>query len=128
MLVAVPMTVLVAGTLDRRQHGDRFVHGKPAHLQQVDDDGTDLRQHDTFISAVVHGLLLDAKGPARHVRATLASYKVDVVFEMVGGWLMLGKAYEAIGQRTMAADAFRKATEIAPGNAEAVEGYMRTRG
>lgn len=45
-----------------------------------------------------------------------------------GGWLMLGRAYEAIGQRTMAAEAYKKATEIAPGNAEAIEGYMRTRG
>ncbi len=44
-----------------------------------------------------------------------------------GGWMMLGKAYESIGQRTLAADAYRKATELAPGNAEAVEGYMRTR-
>lgn len=44
--------------------------------------GTDLRQHDSFVSAVVHGLLIDpaGKSPARHVRATLSSYKVDVVF------------------------------------------------
>ncbi len=44
-----------------------------------------------------------------------------------GGWMMQGKAYEAFGQRTLAAQAFKKATELAPGNAEAIEGYMRTR-
>lgn len=44
-----------------------------------------------------------------------------------GGWMMQGKAYEAFGQRNLAAQAFKKATELAPGNAEAIEGYMRTR-
>ena len=42
-------------------------------------------------------------------------------------WSMLGRAYETFGQRSMAADAWRTATELAPGNAEAIEGYMRTR-
>ncbi len=45
-----------------------------------------------------------------------------------GAFLMLGKAYESFGQRTLAADAYRKASELAPSNAEAIEGYMRTRG
>ncbi|GDX78779.1 hypothetical protein LBMAG42_05900 [Deltaproteobacteria bacterium] len=44
-----------------------------------------------------------------------------------GGWLMMGKAYETFGQKGLAAEAFKKATELAPGNAEAIEGYMRTR-
>ncbi|MBM4392662.1 MAG: tetratricopeptide repeat protein [Deltaproteobacteria bacterium] len=45
-----------------------------------------------------------------------------------GAFLMLGKAYESFGQRGLAADAYRKASELAPSNAEAIEGYMRTRG
>ncbi len=44
-----------------------------------------------------------------------------------GAWLMLGRAYESFGQRGLAAEAFKRATELAPGSAEAVEGYMRTR-
>lgn len=44
-----------------------------------------------------------------------------------GGWLMLGKAFETFGQKGLAAEAYKKATELAPGNAEAIEGYMRTR-
>ncbi|MSQ02833.1 MAG: tetratricopeptide repeat protein [Myxococcales bacterium] len=44
-----------------------------------------------------------------------------------GAWLMLGRAYESFGQRGLAAQAFKRATELAPGSAEAVEGYMRTR-
>ncbi len=44
-----------------------------------------------------------------------------------GASLMLGRAYESFGQRALAAEAFKRATELAPGSAEAVEGYMRTR-
>lgn len=45
-----------------------------------------------------------------------------------GAFLMLGKAYEGFGQRSLAADAYRRASDLAPSNAEAIEGYMRTRG
>lgn len=45
-----------------------------------------------------------------------------------GAFLMLGRAYEAFGQRALAATAYRRAADLAPGNAEAIEGYMRTRG
>lgn len=42
-------------------------------------------------------------------------------------WMMLAKGYEGFGQRAMAHAAWQTATELAPGNAEAIEGYMRTR-
>lgn len=45
-----------------------------------------------------------------------------------GAFLMLGKALEAFGQTRSAADAYKRATELSPSNAEAIEGYMRTRG
>lgn len=45
-----------------------------------------------------------------------------------GAFLMLGKALESFGQQRSAAEAYKRATELAPSNAEAIEGYMRTRG
>ncbi len=50
--------------------------------------GVDLRQHGFFASAVFHALLVEGDS-ARHVRATLSQYKVDVVFgtEL---WRLLG--------------------------------------
>ncbi len=43
-----------------------------------------------------------------------------------GAWVLLGKAYEAIGQRTMAGNAYSEALKLSPGLPDAVEGYART--
>lgn len=42
-------------------------------------------------------------------------------------WMMLARSYEGFAQRALANEAWHTATELAPGNAEAIEGYMRTR-
>jgi tetratricopeptide (TPR) repeat protein len=44
-----------------------------------------------------------------------------------GALLLLAKAYEAFGQRPLAAEAYRRALELSPGLPDAVEGYARTR-
>lgn len=43
-----------------------------------------------------------------------------------GAWVLLGKGYEAIGQRTMAGNAYSEALKLSPGLPDAVEGYART--
>jgi hypothetical protein len=55
--------------------------------------GVELRRHGFFASALVYGLLAEKTGPARFVRVTLSSYKVDVV---VGGevWQCLAEQAE----------------------------------
>lgn len=45
-----------------------------------------------------------------------------------GAWTLLGKAYEAIGQGGMAAEAYEKALAARPGLPEATEGLRRTTG
>ncbi|MFN7143483.1 MAG: hypothetical protein ACK4YP_06905, partial [Myxococcota bacterium] len=43
-----------------------------------------------------------------------------------GAWTMLGKAYEALRQSQLAAEAYATALELRPGLPEAVEGWRRT--
>jgi len=42
-------------------------------------------------------------------------------------FVALGKAYEGVGKPALAANAFRRALDLEPGNREAAEGYARTR-